>query len=126
MAIAISPELLSASERNGYRLRRNRQLPAALARFLTSRGVECQHVLDIGLSDATDAVIWEYAGRNHFVVISKDDDFLYLANTRLKKARSIWIRLGNCRTSVLLDAIAAVWPRIEAGLKAGDRIIEVR
>ena len=102
------------------------QLPAALARFFTSRGVECQHVLDIGLSDATDAVIWEYAGRNNFVVISKDDDFLYLANTRLEKARFIWIRLGNCRTSVLLDAIAVVWPRIEAGLKAGDRIIEVR
>ena len=102
------------------------QLPAALARFLTSRGVECQHVLDIGLSRATDGDIWEYAGRNNCVVISKDEDFLYLANSQFARTRFIWIRLGNCRTSVLLDAIAVVWPRIEAGLKAGDRIIEVR
>ena len=33
------------------------QLPATLARFLTSRGVDCQHVLDIGLAQATDAEI---------------------------------------------------------------------
>ena len=33
------------------------QLPAALVRFLTSRGAECQHVLDIGLAEATDIEI---------------------------------------------------------------------
>jgi predicted nuclease of predicted toxin-antitoxin system len=37
------------------------QLPAALARFLTSRGADCQHVLDVGLADATDSKIWEHA-----------------------------------------------------------------
>ena len=51
------------------------QLPAALARFLASRGVDCQHVLDIDLADATDAEIWDYASKND-VVISKDEDFL--------------------------------------------------
>jgi predicted nuclease of predicted toxin-antitoxin system len=30
------------------------QLPAALARFLASRGVECQHVLDLDLAESTD------------------------------------------------------------------------
>jgi len=40
------------------------QLPAALARFLTSRGADCQHVLDVGLADATDSEIWEHAMRN--------------------------------------------------------------
>jgi predicted nuclease of predicted toxin-antitoxin system len=33
------------------------QLPKALARFLTSRGSDCQHVLDIRLDGATDATI---------------------------------------------------------------------
>jgi len=38
------------------------QSPTALARFLASRGVDCQHVLDLDLGDAPDAEIWEYAG----------------------------------------------------------------
>ena len=73
------------------------QLPAALARFLTSRGVDCLHVADVSLADASDAGIWEYASRNDCVVISKDEDFLYMANAPSTKARLIWIRSGNCR-----------------------------
>jgi predicted nuclease of predicted toxin-antitoxin system len=75
------------------------QLPAALARFLASRGVECQHVLDIDLARS---------------------------NAPRSEARFIWIRFGNCRTKALLAAIERLWPKIEAGIKAGDRIIELR
>jgi predicted nuclease of predicted toxin-antitoxin system len=102
------------------------QLPAALARFLASRGVDCQHVLDVDLSEASDAEIWDHASRNDCIVISKDEDFLYLANLPSMKARLIWIRLGNCRTEALLAAIERLWPTIMAGLEAGDRIVEVR
>jgi len=102
------------------------QLPAALARFLASRGVDCQHVLDIDLGDASDAEIWDHASRSNGVVISKDEDFLYLANAPSAKARLIWIRLGNCRTKALLAAVERLWSRIETGLNAGDRIIELR
>ncbi len=102
------------------------QLPAALARVLTSRGVDCQHVLDLGLAGATDAAIWDYANRNDCIVISKDEDFLYLAKNPSAKTRLVWVRFGNCRRSAVLDAIERLWPKIEAGLKAGDRIIELR
>ena len=102
------------------------QLPAALARFLRSRGVDCLHVIDIELGGATDAGIWNYASQNDCVVISKDEDFLYMANIPSAKARFIWIRIGNCRTKALLVAVERLWPKIEAGLKAGDRVIEVR
>jgi predicted nuclease of predicted toxin-antitoxin system len=102
------------------------QLPAALARFLTSRGVECQHVLDVGLGGASDAAIWEYANRNDCIVISKDEDFLYMANLPSAKARFIWVRIGNCRTKTLLAVVERLWPKIEAGLNAGDRVIELR
>ena len=71
------------------------QLPTALARFLTSRGVECRHVLDLDLDGASDAAIWEYANRNDCIIISKDEDFLYMANVPSAKARLIWVRIGN-------------------------------
>ncbi|MBI3210045.1 MAG: DUF5615 family PIN-like protein [Candidatus Solibacter usitatus] len=102
------------------------QLPAALARFLASRGVDCQHVLDVDLADASDTEIWEHASRNDIVVISKGEDFLYLAGVPGARARLIWIRLGNSRTKALLSVIELLWPRIEAALKAGDQVIEVR
>jgi predicted nuclease of predicted toxin-antitoxin system len=102
------------------------QLPMALARFLASRGVDCQHVLDIELGGAADAAIWDYASRNDCVVISKDEDFLYMANIPSAKARLIWVRIGNCRTKALLAAVERLWPKIEASLKAGDRVIELR
>jgi hypothetical protein len=50
------------------------QLPA-IAGFLASRGVDCQHVLDLALGEGSDAEIWEYANRNDCIVISKDEDF---------------------------------------------------
>jgi predicted nuclease of predicted toxin-antitoxin system len=102
------------------------QLPAALASFLSARGAACDHVLDLNLSEASDTKIWDFADQNDYVVISKDEDFLYLANSRPSNARLIWVRLGNCRTKVLLEDIDLLWPKIEAALRAGERIIEVR
>ena len=102
------------------------QLPAALARYLSFRGVECKHVIDAGLSDASDFKIWEFANRNDYVVISKDGDFLYLANAPGAKGQFIWIRFGNCRTKPLLTRIWSLWAKVESALNEGDRIIELR
>ena len=102
------------------------QLPGALTRFLVAKGVECKHVLELDLAGATDAEIWTYASRHGFVVISKDEDFFYLANSAESKAQLVWIRLGNCRTKALVAALDHLWPKLEIALKAGDRVIELR
>jgi len=44
-------------------------------------------VLDVGLADATDTEIWDFASGNDCVVISKDQDFLYLAKAPGAKVR---------------------------------------
>ena len=51
------------------------QLPPALARWLASQGVEAEHVFDVGLAEAPDAVIWQQAMERVAVVVSKDEDF---------------------------------------------------
>ena len=33
------------------------------------------HIRDVGMKDATDTIIWEYAKKNGFVIVSKDSDF---------------------------------------------------
>ncbi len=102
------------------------QLPNALSRFLTSRGCDCQHVSDAGLAAASDREVWRHANETDRIVISKDEDFLHMATHAETKARFVWVRFGNCRTSALLEAIERIWPRVEESLRAGDRIVELR
>ena len=33
------------------------------------------HVRDVGLAAALDLKVWQYAGEQHFVIVSKDADF---------------------------------------------------
>ena len=87
------------------------QLPATLAEYLRQRG---------------DREICRYAETEDRVVISKDEDFFYLAKQRAARIRVVWVRMGNCRTAVLLAAFERSWNRIEACLEAGDLVIEVR
>lgn len=102
------------------------QLPIALSRFLASHGCDCQHVAEVRLEKASDAEIRRYANDDERIVISMDEDFFYPASGEETKARFLWVRLGNCRTSALLAAIERLWPRMEESLKAGERIIELR
>ena len=74
-------------------------------------------MLNLDLAESTNLQIWAYVSRNDCVVISKDEDLLYLANVPQSKARF---------TKTLLAAIERLWPKIEARMKAGDRIIELR
>jgi predicted nuclease of predicted toxin-antitoxin system len=97
------------------------QLPAALARFLSARNVDCRHVLDFGLAQSSDAEICRYAEAGEIVLISKDEDFLHLANRPGAALRLVWIRIGNCRRRALLEAVGRAWPRIVASLEAGER-----
>jgi hypothetical protein len=38
----------------------------------------------------------------------------------------MWVRLGNCRTSALIEAFDRLWPRIEQALLSGERVVEIR
>jgi predicted nuclease of predicted toxin-antitoxin system len=103
------------------------QLPMELVNFFRSRGFECQHVLDVGLSRASDSEICHYAARNRTSSsLPKTKIFSTLASQPNSRIKLIWVRLGNCRTKALLAAFEGIWLRIEARLRAGERIIEVR
>ena len=102
------------------------QLPAALAVYLRKKGADCQHVLDAGLGDASDAELRRYAAAQDCIIVSKDEDFFYLAGNLKAQFQLVWVRLGNCRTAALLAAFEQVWPKLEASLKEGERIVEIR
>lgn len=59
------------------------------------------HVREIGLKEAEDAVIWEYAARHGFAIVTKDGDFRQRSFVLGHPPKVIWIRLGNCSTKAI-------------------------
>lgn len=59
-------------------------------------------------------------------MISKDEDFLFLATRPDDSGRLLWLRLGNTRKAELLGAIFPRMPEIEAIFAEGQRIVELR
>jgi predicted nuclease of predicted toxin-antitoxin system len=102
------------------------QLPEALCRFLKDRGHESAHVLGLNMDEASDDQIWSYAGRGNWIVVSKDEDFLHLANRPGDAGKLLWVRIGNCRKQALLQAFDRQLPQIVQAFGAGARVVEIR
>lgn len=102
------------------------QLPIALAAHLRSLGNQCEHVLEIGLDEADDRQVWTYAASAGQIVVSKDEDFVFLANRSGDTGRLVWVRLGNCRNVPLLAAFSRAHDDIVHAFDSGQRIVELR
>ncbi len=103
------------------------QSPLALARYLAASGWECTHVQDVGLESTDDRTIWQYAKERGLTIVTKDEDFQALANRQGSiPPQVVWVRLGNCRTQVLLEAFSKILPDLRAMLSVGDTVVEIR
>ena len=102
------------------------QLPPALARLLTARGHQAEHVADIGLRDADDSAIWRFAEEKQAILVTKDEDFPH----RLRQSGTgpviLWLRIGNTSRRALLQWFGPLLPQIETLIQQGERLIEVR
>ena len=78
------------------------------------------------MDEASDLEIWEYAAKGDWVVVSKDEDFLHLANRPGDAGRLLWVRIGNCRKQTLLRAFDRELPGIVQAFDQGVRVVEIR
>lgn len=74
----------------------DQNLSPRLPRLLADLFPGSLHIRDIGLRDATDTEIWEYAKQNGFVIVSKDSDFQQRSLLYGHPPKFIWLRVGNC------------------------------
>jgi predicted nuclease of predicted toxin-antitoxin system len=56
------------------------------------------HVRNLGMKDADDRVIWDYAKANHWVIVTKDGDFHQMSLVFGAPPQVVWLRLGNSLT----------------------------
>lgn len=60
---------------------------------------DSNHVHPLGIDQASDEEVWEYARREGFLIVTKDADFSDLCMMLGFPPKIIWIRRGNCQTA---------------------------
>jgi predicted nuclease of predicted toxin-antitoxin system len=100
--------------------------PPALARLLQQRGHEAEHVEDAGLREAEDSAIWQRALHQGAIIITKDEDFAIRASASRSAPAIVWLRIGNASRRALLAWLEPRLPDLEARLRRGEQLIEVR
>jgi predicted nuclease of predicted toxin-antitoxin system len=77
----------------------DQNLSSELVRRLTDLFPGSTHVKALGMMQAGDEVIWNFARENEFVVVSKDSDFQQRSLVLGAPPKVVWLRVGNCPTS---------------------------
>jgi predicted nuclease of predicted toxin-antitoxin system len=60
---------------------------------------ESSHIYTLGLEQANDRDIWDYAQTHGFTIVTRDSDYNELLVLRGFPPKVIWIRRGNCSTT---------------------------
>ena len=100
------------------------QLPPALCGWFEERGLAAAHVTDELGGQTPDRDIAAHVEKHGLILVTKDDDFL-LCYAR-ERSRLLWLRCGNISNRALRVWLDARWPAIEARLREGDLVVEVR
>jgi len=74
----------------------DQNLSPRLPRLLVDIYPDSVHVRTMGLRDADDSAIWEYARTNGLAIVSKDSDFQQRSLLYGSPPKFIWLRVGNC------------------------------
>lgn len=79
---------------------------------LSDRFPESDHVRFVGLEDASDVKIFDFAKASDFTVVTFDSDFVDLSVVRGVPPKIIWLKTGNLTTiaiaSLLINNIDVV------------------
>ncbi len=71
------------------------------------------HVSTLGMGDASDQVVWNYAALEGFIIVTKDADFNDFTVALGFPPKVVWIRRGNCSTKTLEGLLRANYLAIE-------------
>ncbi|MGQ0623629.1 MAG: DUF5615 family PIN-like protein [Sporichthyaceae bacterium] len=107
------------------RLLFDQNLSRTLAALLVTEFPDSTHVSALGLDTATDREIWEYAGEQDLIVVSKDSDFRQLAFLLGPPPKAVWLRLGNCTTAAIAATLRENAERIAAFADAEEEALLV-
>jgi predicted nuclease of predicted toxin-antitoxin system len=102
-------------------------LSPGIAVWITSTfGITAVALRDLGLRDAEDPEIFEAAKAEDVVLMTKDSDFVDLANRFGAPPKIIWLRCGNTSNAQLQNILRSTLLDSLELLQAGEVLVEIR
>jgi predicted nuclease of predicted toxin-antitoxin system len=83
----------------------DQNLSPRLVHTLADIYADCVHVRELGLRDADDSEIWDYAELHDLTIVSKDSDFQQRSLLYGSPPKFIWLRVGNCQVKTIEDLL---------------------
>ena len=66
---------------------------------------DSNHLFNLQLDTVEDSIVWQYALKHEFTIVTKDSDFSELSLIQGFPPKIIWIRIGNCTTNEIESLI---------------------
>ena len=79
----------------------DQNLSFKLCRQLADIFPDSSQIRLLGMAEAEDQVVWEYAKANDFMLVSQDVDFADMATLYGPPPKVIWLRCGNQPTRTI-------------------------
>lgn len=82
----------------------------------------------VGLEDASDMLIFDFARKNNFAIVTFDSDYLDLHLVKGLPPKIIWMRTGNLTTKFVAELLTSNVELIKQFLKSDqveDGILEI-
>lgn len=82
--------------------------------LVSNKYPEAKHINHVGLEDATDNSIWNFAKENNYSIVTFDSDYYDLSIIRGCPPKIIWLRIGNTSTKMVAKVLNDDFALIEA------------
>lgn len=79
----------------------DQNLSHRLVQALQKEYPDSRHVREVGLQEASDSAVWQYAAQQGFAIVTKDADFHQRSFLFGHPPKVIWVRVGNAPTAVI-------------------------
>jgi predicted nuclease of predicted toxin-antitoxin system len=88
--------------------------------MLQQHGHESKHVADLNMMQTSDRDIWAWAKQSKSIIISKDDDFVFLHSADENPCAVCWIRVGNTRRKDLRNGLSDYYRSLKKNSQRGN------
>ena len=84
---------------------------------------DSRHVSDLGIDQFSDRELWHYAQMHEFTIVTKDKDFYHLAITLGYPPKLVWLTIGNCKNSEVIELIVNHQNGIKQFISGGKGVL---
>jgi len=104
----------------------DQNLPWRLVNTVSRKFPGSEHVVSLGLSNASDQEIWACALENDFCICTKDADFHQLSFLYGPPPKVLWLQIGNRPTGEIKELVEEHLDKIQEFASTDEALMIIR